>query len=104
MDKNKKKGFSNPTLPGEHEKKLSPFEKELLKKKFISGAPGAADEGQPSIEERDTTRVTLTMRVPRYFADDLNHIAKLSGQTKNATYIEILRVAIKVKLKELQEK
>jgi hypothetical protein len=44
------------------------------------------------------------MRVPRYYVEDLNKIQKLTGQTKNAIYIDILRNAIKLKLKELQEK
>jgi hypothetical protein len=104
MDKEKKKGFTNPILPQERDTQMTAFQKELLKKKFIEGAPGAVSDDDQTAIERDTNRTTVTMRVPRYYVEDLNKIQKLTGQTKNAIYIDILRNAIKLKLKELQEK
>lgn len=94
MDKKNKTGFQ--PLP------LTRDQKEKQIQKILGAVPSASDG--INTEERDTQRVTLTMRVPKYYIDDLNHIAKLTGQTKNAIYIDILRNAIKQKLKELIEK
>lgn len=82
-----------------------PLTKEQKEKKIQNILGGVPDTSRAiGLEERDTQRVALTMRVPKYYIDDLNHIARLTGQTKNAIYIDILRNAIKQKLKELAEK
>lgn len=91
MDKHNK-GFARPPI-NEHEK-------EMRAKKFLSGATNAGDDP----EERDVRKVAVTLRIPEYYVQDIDRIHRLTGQTKNAIYIEILRNAIKNKLKELEEK
>jgi hypothetical protein len=94
MDKpNKiKKGFARPPL--------SLQEKEKLARNFIDGARGGEKN---ELEEREVNKVAITIRIPEYYLKDIDRIQRLTGQTKNAIYIEILRNAIKLKLKELEE-
>ncbi|HJY23588.1 MAG TPA: hypothetical protein VJ279_11915, partial [Hanamia sp.] len=75
-------------------------EREKLAKKFISGAGGASDGDETG--EREVNRVAVTIRLPAYYIKDVARIKRLTGQTLNATYIELLRDAIKQKLKDLE--
>jgi hypothetical protein len=84
-----KKTFSKPPLT------LS--EKEKLANQFIEGANKKLD-----IEVPVKTK-TLFLRAPESYYDDIHKIMKLTGLSMNAICLELLRPAIKQKLKEIKE-
>ena len=92
MDKDKKtSGFSKPPL--------SVQQKEKQIKRILSGANPEIDD-----EEPDVTKIAVTIRIPEYYLKDIDRIKRLTGQTKNSIYIDLLRNAIKQKLRELEDK
>jgi len=77
---------------------LSEQQKEKLAKKLLSGAESDFDN------EPEITKIPVTIRIPEYCLKDIDRIRRLTGQTKNSIYIDLLRNAIKQKLRELEDK
>ncbi len=46
---------------------------------------------------------TLYLRIPSSFCEDIKTIAELSGLSMNAACVDLLRPAIKTKLRQLRE-
>lgn len=87
-EKKKKSMFSNPPL--------TPEQKEKLAQKLIAGA------GKVPGEEEVHKNRAITIRIPDQYHRDIEKIHRKTGLTRNAVCIELLRVAIRQKLKELE--
>lgn len=91
MDKDKKKGFAPPPI-------MTPLEREKKIKKLLN------EDDADTIDERDMKTVSELIRVPKWYIDDVREIARLTGQTKNAIWIDILPDAIRQKMKAVKDK
>jgi hypothetical protein len=88
---NKKSRFSQPPKP------LTEEQKEKLANKIM-------DAAEPKEEQHNLSKNRpITIRIPDKQHRDIEKIHQLTGLTKNAICIELLRVAINLKLKELDE-
>ena len=93
MTKNK---FSKPPL--------SQNEKEKLANDFLNFADTTQQKEAKKTEPlKKEPIVPLYLRIPVSFKRDIDEIIALTGLSQNAVCLELLRPAIKKKLKELKE-
>jgi hypothetical protein len=86
-----KKTFSKPPL--------SPTEKEKRAQEIMEGVDKYKNEGESVIGKARA----FQLRMPESYYKDLIEIKKLSGVTINGICLELLRPAIKQRLKEIRE-
>jgi hypothetical protein len=86
MPKKIKNQFTKPPAPHDKEKKAAAF----------------LNFDNNSIPQKEPTKI-LYLRVPKSYWDDIQKITATTGIPMNATCLELLRPAIKKKLKELTE-
>lgn len=89
MDNKKRSMYIQPPLSNE--------QKERIAKKILAGADSKADEPELSKNR------PITIRIPDAYHRDIEKIHRITGLTKNGVCIELFRVAIRLKLKELEE-
>ena len=90
-----KSSFSRPPL--------TPEEKKIKEKEFLS-FDKTKPEQTTSIKKREKEPVkAIFIRAPESYLEDIHEIVNLTGLTMNAVCLELLRPAIKRKLKELKE-
>lgn len=81
-------------------------EKERRAEEFISFSESIAQKNlsERKVEKgkREPTK-TMYLRVPLSYSDDIQEIVSLTGLSINAVCLELLRPAIKNKLKELKD-
>jgi hypothetical protein len=95
MGTDEKKSKSGLTPPP-----LSPEERERRAKQIEEGAN---KPGKPITSTEPTGKIkAFQMRLPESYYTDLLEIKRYTGLTVNAICIELLRVAIKERLKELR--
>lgn len=85
---------------------LSLEEKEKKAIEFITGSEKAAKESHKleSVEENKKEPLkSLFLRAPKSYWDDIQEIMSITGLSMNAVCLELLRPALKRKLKELKE-
>jgi hypothetical protein len=89
--------FSKPPLTMEEKQKLSDdFVNFTDKTPPQSSTPANAPLKKEPIK-------ALFLRAPQSYFDDIQQIVQITGLTMNAVCLELLRPAIKKKLKELKE-
>ncbi len=75
---------------------LSPEDKEKLSTKFMESTEAAQSISKQKVKP-------LYLRVPEPFIADIKTISSITGLTMNAVCLDMLRPAIKNKLKQLRE-
>lgn len=88
---------------------LSPLEKEKKAEEFLNFL--STTDSKPLVsDEKEKVRILkkeavkpLALRFPRSLADDITEISAMTGLSMNAVCVELLRPAVKHKLKELKE-
>jgi hypothetical protein len=73
---------------------LTPEKKEKLAKQIIEGAGGE------SISEAKKNK-PITLRLPESHFRDIKKIASFTGLTRNSVWIDVIRIGLREKLKEL---
>lgn len=91
----------NPTSPTE-KIPLSQAEKDKKEKEFISFDKGSSDKKEAPRSVKEATK-TLYLRAPESYWNDIQEIMNLTGLSMNAVCIELLRPAIRKKIRELKE-
>ncbi|SFM07698.1 hypothetical protein [Legionella jamestowniensis] len=92
---NSKSSFSRPPL--------TPEEKIIKEKEFLS-FDKTKNEQTKIIKKREKEPVkSIFLRAPESFLNDIHEIVNITGLSMNAVCLELLRPAIKRKLKELKE-
>ncbi len=81
---------------------LSQAEKDQKEKEFISFDKGTPDKQETSRSLKEATK-TLYLRAPESYWNDIQEIMNLTGLSMNAVCIELLRPAIRKKIRELKE-
>jgi hypothetical protein len=85
---------------------LSITDKEKKAEEFINLSDNALiipqNKSAQQISQKEPTK-SLIIRIPESFRNDLTDISNLSGLSLNSVCLELLRPAIKKKLKELRE-
>lgn len=85
---------------------LTNIEKEKKAEEFINYVAEVTTTSQNTKiitpPKKEATK-TVILRMPESFKNDINEITSLSGLSFNAACLELLRPAIKRKLKELKE-
>ena len=90
-----------PVAPAE-KTPLSQAEKDKKEKEFISFNKGTPDKQEIVRSVKESTK-TLYLRAPESYWNDIQEIMNLTGLSMNAVCIELLRPAIRKKLRELKE-
>lgn len=80
---------------------LSPEEKEKKEKEFLSFDKGGVKLEVPRATKESTK--TLYLRAPESYWLDIQEIMNIPGLSMNAVCLELLRPAIRKKLRELRE-
>ena len=81
---------------------LSQAEKDRKEKEFINFDKGSLDKQETTRSVKEATK-TLYLRAPESYWNDIQEIMNLTGLSMNAVCIELLRPAIRKKLRELKE-
>ncbi|MCA0253898.1 MAG: hypothetical protein LCH20_00205 [Proteobacteria bacterium] len=88
---------------------LTPIEKEKKAEEFLNFTT-AGELKEKEVKDKEQHRVTkkeptkpMPLRFPRSLAEDIAEIAAITGLSMNAICTELLRPAVKSKLKELKE-
>lgn len=88
---------------------LSPLEKEKKAEDFLNFVTTKDGKSQV-VEEKEKIRIlkkeavkALALRFPKSLAEDITEISAMTGLSMNAVCVELLRPAVKHKLKELKE-
>lgn len=81
---------------------LSDQEKEKKANDFINSIEEKTDHFESNISKKEPTK-SIFLRAPQSFWKDIQEIISLTGLSMNAVCLELLRPAIKKKLKELKE-
>lgn len=94
--------FKKTPVPPAEKTPLSQAEKDKKEKEFISFNKGTPDKQEIVRSVKESTK-TLYLRAPESYWNDIQEIMNLTGLSMNAVCIELLRPAIRKKLRELKE-
>ena len=81
---------------------LTQAEKDKKEKAFVSFDNGISNKQEVSRSVKEPTK-TLYLRAPESYWNDIQEIMNLTGLSMNAVCIELLRPALRKKLRELKE-
>ncbi|HAT7073475.1 TPA: hypothetical protein JAN90_12040 [Legionella pneumophila] len=81
---------------------LSQEEKERKEREFLSFDKGQSQESEIKRSGKEPTK-TLYLRAPESYWNDIQEIMNMTGLSMNAVCLELLRPAIRKKLRELKE-
>lgn len=81
---------------------LTQEEKDRKEKEFLSFDKGGSENSEVKRAVKESTK-TLYLRAPESYWDDIQEIMNLTGLSMNAVCLELLRPAIRKKLRELKE-
>ena len=90
-----------PVSPAE-KTPLSQAEKDKKEREFISFNKDTPDKQEVPRSVKEPTK-TLYLRAPESYWNDIQEIMNLSGLSMNAVCIELLRPAIRKRIRELKE-
>lgn len=88
-------GFKKPPLTNE--------EKEQKEKEFLSFDKPSTDEPKDNRRASKEPAKILFLRAPENYWNDIQEIMNLTGLSMNAVCLELLRPAIRKKLRELKD-
>ena len=79
-------------------------EKKIKEREFLSFDKTQKNEEVTSVRKKEKELIkAIYIRAPESFREDLQEIVNLTGISMNAVCLELLRPAIKRKLKELKD-
>ena len=81
---------------------LTQEEKEKKEREFLSFDKGQQQEIEPKRAGKEPTK-TLYLRAPESYWNDIQEIMNITGLSMNAVCLELLRPAIRKKLREIKE-
>lgn len=81
---------------------LTQAEKDQKERAFVSLDNGSSNKPEVSRSVKEPTK-TLYLRAPESYWNDIQEIMNLTGLSMNAVCIELLRPALRKKIRELKE-
>lgn len=81
---------------------LTQAEKDEKERAFVSLDNGVSNKPEISRSAKEPTK-TLYLRAPESYWNDIQEIMNLTGLSMNAVCIELLRPALRKKIRELKE-
>ena len=94
--------FKKNPVPVPEKSSLSQAEKDKKEKEFINFNKEAPIQHEIPRSIKESTK-TLYLRAPESYWNDIQEIMNLTGLSMNAVCIELLRPAIRKKIRELKE-
>ncbi|MBX9703589.1 MAG: hypothetical protein K2X39_05495 [Silvanigrellaceae bacterium] len=91
-----------PNITGFKKTPLTLEEKEKKEREFLSFDKVSPDKEDTKRAVKESTK-TLYLRAPESYWNDIQEIMNFTGLTMNAVCLELLRPAIRKKLRELKE-
>lgn len=82
---------------------LTPEEKDRKEREFLSFDKGGGGSKLESTRATKEPTKTLYLRAPESYWSDIQEIMNITGLSMNAVCLELLRPAIRKKLRELKE-